>query len=305
LFLQPRRRRRNGNPHAKNEQQRQGVSSHPFLQKCSSIANFEIIQWQPAMSGKRRANYYAVRVGHQPGLYRSWEECEASVKGYSGAVFKGFATRSEAEAFLNLGRVDPVAVKPIPKPVKPAVESVPVPPLLTSFVPTNSAPANGRKKIVIYADGACTGNPGPGGYGAVILYAGSRKELSAGFRYTTNNRMEILGCIAALSALREPCDVTIYSDSRYVVNAMTKSWALRWRKNNWQRREKTGEMKAALNSDLWAQMLELCAKHRVRFEWVRGHDGVEENERCDQLARSAAAGHGLGIDVVFESPKVT
>jgi ribonuclease HI len=236
------------------------------------------------MSGKRRASYYAVRVGHRPGIFRTWEECESSVKGYPGAVFKGFATRSDAEAFLGI------------EPLKTVVESV-VAPSVAPVLPL----AGARKNIVIYADGACSGNPGRGGYGAVILYEGRRKELSGGFRHTTNNRMEILGCIAALNALKEPCDVTIYSDSKYVVDAMSKSWVLRWRRNNWQRREKTGEMKAALNSDLWRQMLELCAKHRVRFEWVRGHDGVEENERCDQLARSAAAGHALGIDVVFET----
>src|SRR5689334_21583803 len=104
-----------------------------------------------------------------------------------------------------------------------------------------------RKKVTIYTDGACVGNPGPGGYGAILIFGNHRKELSAGFRLTTNNRMEILGCIAALAALREPCDVTIYSDSQYVVNAMSKSWALKWRRSGWQRTDSNGKKQPALN----------------------------------------------------------
>jgi ribonuclease HI len=158
------------------------------------------------------------------------------------------------------------------------------------------------KHVVIYTDGACTGNPGPGGYGVVLIHGMQRKELSAGFRLTTNNRMEILGCIAGLQALREPCQVTIYSDSSYVVNTMTKSWALRWRKHGWKRRERNGEWKDALNPDLWAQMLDLCDRHCVLFQWVRGHSGNEGNERCDRLARAAAAATRLGIDAAYENP---
>jgi ribonuclease HI len=155
------------------------------------------------------------------------------------------------------------------------------------------------KPVVIYTDGACLGNPGPGGYGVVLIYGERRKELSGGFRMTTNNRMEILACIAGLQALKEACEVTIYSDSQYVVNAMTKSWAIRWRERGWKRKE-NGQLKDALNSDLWAQMLALCEQHRVRFEWVRGHNGNEGNERCDQLARAAAAGEERQVDAEYE-----
>src|SRR5262249_13893886 len=155
------------------------------------------------------------------------------------------------------------------------------------------------KPVVIYTDGACVGNPGPGGYGVLLIYGERRKELSGGFRMTTNNRMEILACIAGLQALKEPCEVTIYSDSQYVVNAMTKSWAIRWRERGWKRKE-NGQLKDALNSDLWAQMLELCEQHSVRFEWVRGHNGNEGNERCDQLARAAAAGGERQVDAEYE-----
>ena len=155
------------------------------------------------------------------------------------------------------------------------------------------------KDVTIYTDGACLGNPGPGGYGVVITYGEHQKEMSDGFRLTTNNRMEIFGCVVALSALKERCRVTLYSDSQYVVNAMTKSWAANWKKRGWKRME-NGRLKDALNADLWQQMLDLCDKHEVRFEWVRGHNGVEGNERCDTLARSAAASGPLQIDLEYE-----
>ena len=112
--------------------------------------------------------------------------------------------------------------------------------------------------------------------------------------------MEILGCLAGLQALRMPCEVTIYSDSKYVVNTMTKAWALKWRKCGWKRRDANGEWKDALNADLWGQMLDLCDQHRVTFKWIRGHSGTEGNERCDQLARAAAASSQLAIDVAYE-----
>jgi ribonuclease HI len=157
------------------------------------------------------------------------------------------------------------------------------------------------KFVVMYTDGACTGNPGPGGYGVVLIHGSHRKELSAGFRMTTNNRMEILGCIAGLLALRAPCEVLVYSDSKYVVDAMTKSWAVRWRNQGWKRKDKNGGWQNALNSDLWAQMLDLCDQHKVTFNWVRGHSGNKENERCDELARAAAAAGQWAIDAAYES----
>jgi ribonuclease HI len=149
-----------------------------------------------------------------------------------------------------------------------------------------------NKKVVIYTDGACLGNPGPGGYGVVLLYNNTRKELSGGFRLTTNNRMEIFAAIAGLRALKTNCDVTIYSDSQYVVDAIMRGWASRWKANGWKRNKK--EM--AVNADLWEQLLSLCAQHQVKFVWVRGHAGNKENERCDELAVSAAREKGLPPD---------
>ena len=141
------------------------------------------------------------------------------------------------------------------------------------------------KNITIYTDGACSGNPGPGGYGAVLIYGNHRKEFSGYEAETTNNRMEIMGVITALEALKEPCTVALYSDSRYVVDAIEKGWAKRWRSNNWMRNKK----EQALNPDLWEELLILLEKHTVSCRWVKGHASNPENERCDELARSAIA----------------
>ena len=153
------------------------------------------------------------------------------------------------------------------------------------------------KQVVIYTDGACQGNPGPGGYGVVMLYNGHRKELSGGFRLTTNNRMELFAAIAGLRALNSTCSVKLYSDSQYVVNAIQQGWAERWRANGWMRSKKT----EAVNPDLWEQLLTLCQRHEVEFVWIRGHSGNKENERCDQLAVTAAQQPNLPSDEDYES----
>ena len=140
------------------------------------------------------------------------------------------------------------------------------------------------KHVTIYTDGACIGNPGPGGYGAILLYDGHRKEQSGGYSRTTNNRMEIMAAIVGLGALKEKCRVTLYSDSNYLVKAISGGWAIRWRANGWKR-NKTDK---ALNSDLWRKLLELCEYHEVQFRWIKGHAGTPENVRCDELAMQAA-----------------
>jgi ribonuclease HI len=148
----------------------------------------------------------------------------------------------------------------------------------------------------VYTDGGCRGNPGPGGYGVIIIIAGeTRIELAEGFRLTTNNRMEMMACLAALRALKTPADVVLHSDSRYVINGIDKGWARKWRANHWMRTRN----EAAENSDLWAQLLDLCDSHRVRFIWVHGHAGQTENERCDALAGAAAAGPDLKEDLAY------
>jgi len=149
-----------------------------------------------------------------------------------------------------------------------------------------------RKLVRLYSDGACLGNPGPGGYGAILKYEGAVKEMSGGYRLTTNNRMELLGVIAGLESLKEPCDVLAFSDSEYVVKGLKLGWAKKWRANGWLK----GDRKPAINSDLWARLLDLCEKHDVKIDWVRGHAGHPENERCDFLAVQAAKSDNLQSD---------
>ncbi len=136
------------------------------------------------------------------------------------------------------------------------------------------------KKIEIFTDGACSGNPGPGGWGAVLRYNGVEKELSGGEAQTTNNRMELTAVISALSALKEPCEVYLTTDSKYVCDSVLKGWVYSWQKNNWRKADK----KPALNVDLWEQLLALLEQHKVTFNWVKGHAGHPENEQCDKLA---------------------
>lgn len=137
-----------------------------------------------------------------------------------------------------------------------------------------------RKKVVLYTDGACSGNPGPGGYGAILMYKGIEKEISGGELNTTNNKMEIMAVIKGLEYLKEPCDVTIYSDSAYVVNTIEKGWIYSWKKNNWIKSDKS----KVKNIDLWEKLLELMEIHNITFIKVKGHADNEYNNRCDKLA---------------------
>jgi len=152
------------------------------------------------------------------------------------------------------------------------------------------------KEVTIYTDGACSGNPGAGGYGVILCQDEARRELSAGYRLTTNNRMEIMAAIAGLKALKPGCRVTLYTDSQYVAQGITQGWAVKWRANGWMRNKK----EKAINPDLWAVLLDLCDLHEVKFEWVRGHAGHPENERCDQLAVSASQKKDLPADEEYE-----
>ena len=138
------------------------------------------------------------------------------------------------------------------------------------------------KTVTIYTDGACSGNPGPGGWGAILEYMGVEKELSGGEKSTTNNRMELTAVIKALEALKEPCTVELYSDSKYVLDALQKGWAVSWRKRGWIKSDK----KPALNPDLWETLLSQVEKHDVRYHWVKGHASNPKNNRCDELAVS-------------------
>ena len=138
------------------------------------------------------------------------------------------------------------------------------------------------KKIEMFTDGACSGNPGPGGYGVIIRYNNIEKELKGGAKNTTNNRMELTAVIEGLKALNKPCEVILQTDSKYVVDSITKGWVYNWKKNNWVKSDK----KKALNIDLWEELLKLLEIHKVEFNWIKGHNGHIENERCDRLAVS-------------------
>lgn len=150
-----------------------------------------------------------------------------------------------------------------------------------------------QPKTVIYTDGASIGNPGPGGYGVIVVQNGEQQEFSGGFRKTTNNRMEILAAIIGLEALKKPSQVTLYSDSKYLVDAVMKEWIYGWRSKQW----KKGKVK---NIDLWKRLLPLLEKHTVKFRWVKGHAGHAENERCDKLANRAAKKSSLPPDKGYE-----
>lgn len=155
-----------------------------------------------------------------------------------------------------------------------------------------------QRAVEIYTDGACSGNPGAGGYGVVLLYGNKRKEMSEGYRMTTNNRMEVLAVIKGLEALKEPCQVTLYSDSKYVVDAIQKGWVTKWKANGWYRNKK----ERASNVDLWERLLVQLERHQVTFQWVKGHADNPGNERCDELARGAIAAGNLLEDENYQMP---
>ncbi len=224
----------------------------------------------------RGKKYYAIARGRKPGIYEEWygeQGAEKQIQGFTGAVYKGFLSREEAEEWLK---------QPIRKPKAIGTEISP------------KKGGNGPRKgdMVLFTDGGCINNPGPGGYGVVLIQNGHRHELSGGFRLTTNNRMELTACIVGLGQLAEKAAVTVYTDSQYLVNGITKGWAKSWRKRGW----KKSDGQNALNPDLWERLLELCEFHDVEFVWVKGHAGNKENERCDQLATAAAAKKQLPKD---------
>jgi ribonuclease HI len=231
--------------------------------------------------------FYAVHKGRRPGIYTRWSGpggAEDQVKGFAGAQFRGFATRAAAEHFLRTGQVLP---EPGEDDARPGSTRQPA---------VDYAAALAAGQVVVFTDGASTGNPGPGGYGVVLISGGKRRELSGGFRCTTNNRMELVAVITALKALKTRSEVVVYTDSRYVLNGVTLGWARRWRERGWMR----DASHRAENSDLWATLLDLLDRHVVEFRWVKGHASSPENERCDHLAVAAAHRPDLPPDAGFD-----
>ncbi|WP_275802820.1 ribonuclease HI [Desulfurivibrio dismutans] len=232
---------------------------------------------------------YAVAVGREPGIYHDWPTARAQVEGFPGARYKGFPRRDEARAWL----AEAAASGPSRRPSQGRLPGLARRRVVSGAEP--EAPVDGM--VTIYTDGGAQGNPGPGGYGVVELYNGQRRELAGGFRLTTNNRMELMACIVALSELEQrDKPVRLYSDSSYVVNGIRKGWAQSWRRRGWRK----SDGRPALNPDLWARLLDLLAGLTVDFHWVRGHAGNPLNERCDQLAVANARRPDLPADLEYE-----
>ncbi len=255
------------------------------------------------MAGKK---FYAVAVGRVPGIYDHWPTAQAQVSGFPGARFKGFASRREAEDWLAAHHPDsrpPVAAhsrrascpppRCPPPPAPPCARRRANPRQQGDGCPDDGDAKAVAGRIIIYTDGGAIGNPGPGGYGAVVLENGRRREISGGFCLTTNNRMELTACLMALESLSAKGQpVALYSDSSYVVNGISKGWAAGWRRRGWRK----ADGQPALNPDLWQRLLKLSEELEVTFIWVRGHAGNPLNERCDQLAVAAARQPGLPPD---------
>jgi ribonuclease HI len=156
------------------------------------------------------------------------------------------------------------------------------------------------KRVIIHTDGGCKGNPGPGGFGVVMTCGSHRKELSAGYRLTTNNRMELRAAIAALQTLSEGCEVELHSDSKYLIDAVSKNWLAGWQKRGWQ----TSDRKPVKNQDLWLELLAAMQPHQIHWRWLKGHAGHTENERCDELANLAISGSRLEEDSGFDCQRI-
>ncbi len=229
------------------------------------------------------SKFYAVAVGRVPGTYTNWPDAQSQVIGFEGAMFKSFSTRAEADAW----RKNPSYKQVVRKRCKPTEKKVDAPPLKKTD----------GKTVRIFSDGGAIGNPGPGGYGVVIIDGKERTELQGGYGHTTNNRMELMGCLKALEHIGPTTrPLLITTDSSYVVNGITRGWAEGWRKRGWIK----SDGKPALNTDLWGKLLDFCATLSIRFQWVKGHSGHPENERCDAMATATArSGKNLDLDVGY------
>lgn len=230
--------------------------------------------------------------GRRPGVYPIWtgkNGAEAQVKDFPGALFKGFADPQEAARWLKSLNIP---ASRIPEEVSRLLSGEQG----AGHIDERLDQALSTGKAALFTDGACRHNPGPGGYGALLISENRTQEISGGFRRTTNNRMELMACILGLKLLKRPSQVVIFSDSRYVVNMMKMGAASRWKAAGW--RKVNGQ--PVLNVDLWDELLKLCAVHQVEFIWVKGHAEYEQNMRCDELAVKAATEKATGVDAGFE-----
>jgi ribonuclease HI len=247
--------------------------------------------------GSRKKSIYVVVNGRKPGIYSEWAgpgKAAEQVEAFPKAIYKGFYTQEEGLNWLK--EFSPEALRKLAPNLLEVLNrqsdtSPTLPETVTELLKSG--------KVVMFVDGSASSVSGAGGFGVILKYKESVKELSGGFRRTTNNRMEIVACIEGLKALKRKSDVVVFSDSQYVVNSISKGWAKRWRTQNWMRNDE----ERAENPDLWVRLLELCDRHSVEFRWVKGHNGTKENERCDQLALQAAQQGDLPADEGFENEK--
>lgn len=232
---------------------------------------------------------YAVFQGHQPGMYNSWDEASVQVQGFKDAKYKSFPREVEAIEWLRecvLQAKEPVAQQLIDliKKHNHARE-----------IEQKSSLPDSKGAIIIHTDGGASPNPGIGGYGVVLQKGSRRKELSAGYKHTTNNRMEMMAVIVALQTLNESSTVVLHTDSKYIVDSVSKRWVYGWRKRGW----KKSDGKRPENVDLWEVLIALLEKHEVEFRWVKGHAGNTENERCDALVAEARQNKNLLLDTGY------
>jgi ribonuclease HI len=239
--------------------------------------------------------FYAVAVGRAPGIYADWPLAKEQVDGFPGARYKGFADRAEAEARLRNPQPRHARRQPAERKINASARE-------------QRPEAGAAEGVVIYTDGSCLGNPGPGGYGVIIRENGQERQLSGGFRRTTNNRMEIMAAITGLKAAGTGMAGTstigasqevihLYSDSSYLVNAIEKGWAKNWARRGWRK----ADGQPAQNCDLWQEMLALLAVRKVILHWLPGHAGHDDNERCDRLALLAAKAANLPEDTGYHA----
>lgn len=245
----------------------------PYCSKCAHRVNCDMPCLTPdeksqetILEGIEReefnmAKYYGVKVGKTPGVYTSWADCEAQVKGYPGAQYKGFGSKEEAEVYAGVKKIN---ITPTPV--------------------THNSNLN-RKVVTIYTDGACSGNPGPGGWGCILMYGEHTREHSGYVADTTNNQMELTAAIKGLQELKFACTVELYSDSKYLVEGMT-SWLEGWKKKGWK--TTSGPVK---NRELWEELDRLASIHKIKWIYVKGHASNKYNNRCDELATGAIKQH--------------
>lgn len=240
---------------------------------------------------KANKKYYLVVHGRQPGIYTSWfgeDGASKQVENFTDTIYKGFYSKEDALAWLRdfseetLRQYAPNLLEFVDysKPIE-AID--------------RDTDLLNEGKVVIHTDGCALGNPGQGGYAAILRYKERVKEITGGFRETTNNRMEIMACIEGLKALKQKLSVVVFSDSKYVVDSINNKWVYGWRNKNWVK----SKNRKVPNADLWKVLLELIEVHEVEFRWVRGHNNDKNNQRCDFLATEAAQKSNLSIDVGF------